>query len=50
VRFTIYSDQPSFFTVDEVALLLSLSENLSFAIAAFEVDKERRLQWTLSER
>jgi signal transduction histidine kinase/methyl-accepting chemotaxis protein len=39
---TIYSDQPSFFTVDEVALLLALSENLSFAIAAFEVEKERR--------
>jgi PAS domain S-box-containing protein len=38
---TIYSDQPRFFTVDEVALLLSLSENLSFAIAAFEVEKKR---------
>jgi PAS domain S-box-containing protein len=39
---TIYSEQPRFFNVDEVALLLSLSENLSFAIAAFEVEKDRR--------
>jgi PAS domain S-box-containing protein len=38
---TIYSEQPGFFDIDEVALLLSLSENLSFAIAAFEAEQSR---------
>jgi PAS domain S-box-containing protein len=39
--FTIYSDKPSYFTEEEINLLLSLTENISFAIESIENEKKR---------
>ena len=40
--FTIYSDKPSYFTQEEINLLLTLTENISFAIESIENEKRRR--------
>ncbi len=39
--FTIYSDEPSYFTEEEINLLLSLTEDISFAIKSIENEKKR---------
>jgi PAS domain S-box-containing protein len=39
--FTIYSDKPSYFTEEEVALLIALSKDISFALDMMETDKKR---------
>jgi signal transduction histidine kinase/PAS domain-containing protein len=39
--FTIYSDKPSFFDAEEVSLLLSLAEDISFALDSMETEKKR---------
>ena len=38
---TIYSDKPGFFNDEEVSLLLSLSEDISFALDSIETEKKR---------
>jgi len=39
---TIYSGKPSFFTKEEISLLLAISENISFALAAISAERKRR--------
>ncbi|HAM50253.1 MAG TPA: hypothetical protein DCP92_06005, partial [Nitrospiraceae bacterium] len=38
---TIYSEKPSFFTEEEISLLLSVNENISFALDAISSEKKR---------
>ncbi|RPI36987.1 MAG: response regulator [Nitrospiraceae bacterium] len=38
---TIYSDKPGFFNDEEVSLLISLSEDISFALDSIETEKKR---------
>jgi signal transduction histidine kinase len=38
---TIYSDEPSYFSDEEIALLLALSNDISFALDMMEADKTR---------
>ncbi len=38
---TIYSDQPGFFSDEEVAVLVALTEDLSFALNSMEIERKR---------
>jgi PAS domain S-box-containing protein len=40
---TVYADRPGFFTADEIALLESLADDLSFALEFLARDAQRRL-------
>lgn len=40
---TIYSDKPSFFTEEEISLLLALAEDISFALQSIENEKSRTM-------
>ncbi len=40
--FTIYSEKPSFFTAEEIELLLSMARDVSFAIDFIENERRRR--------
>jgi PAS domain S-box-containing protein len=41
--FIMYADQPGFFDVDELRLLTTLAENISFAIESYQTGRQRAL-------
>jgi len=43
---TVYAPQPFFFTNEEVQLMLAVAENTSYALAALNIDRKRRLAET----
>ncbi|HMK59718.1 MAG TPA: ATP-binding protein, partial [Dissulfurispiraceae bacterium] len=38
---TIYSDEPSYFTEEEISLLLSIANNISYALDAISIEQKR---------